>query len=59
MGKVYNQEEKGDQSRLGFSLWWSVYKFSFVVSTIFLVYLFKAGQNKWRVRKVSGTGLDG
>ena len=46
MGTVYNQEEKGGQPRLGFSLWWSVYQFIFVVSIIFLVYLFKGAQNK-------------
>ena len=37
MGTVYNQEKKGDQSRMGFSLWCSVYQFSF---------FFKAAQNK-------------
>ena len=46
MGTVYNQVEKRDQSRLGFSLWCSVYQFSFVVSTIYLLYLFKGAQNK-------------
>ena len=49
MGKVYNQEEKGDQSRLGFSLWWSVYQFSFVSK--------EHKTNDRRVRKVSGTAI--
>ena len=50
MGTVYNHEEKGDQSRLGFSLWCSVYQFSFSK---------QHKTNDRRVRKVSGTAIDG
>ena len=50
MGTEYNQEEKGDQPRLGFSSWCSVYQFSFFSK--------QHKTNDRRVRKVSGTGID-